>query len=165
MLVYGASGSVGTAAVQLAKHFGAHVTAVCNTKNVELVRSLGADEVIDYPQEDFTKSGETYDVDLRRGRQESFTALQRLAEAGRDVHRDRPASGTSSCALCDALDRRQEGAVGMPKYRKEDVLFLKELVEAGKYRAVIDRTYPLEDVVEATRYVETGRRPATSSSR
>ncbi|GAC1432367.1 MAG: hypothetical protein NVSMB62_29140 [Acidobacteriaceae bacterium] len=112
VLVYGASGSIGTAGVQLAKYFGADVTAVCNTKNVELVRSLGAGRVIDYTKEDFTKNGETYDVIL-------------------------DAVGMHSFSRCRVSLKR--GGVYV----------------AGKYRAVIDRRYPLEQVVEATRYVET----------
>ena len=90
ILVYGASGSIGTAAVQLAKHFGAHVTAVCNTKNVELVRSLGADEVVDYLQEDFTKNGKTYDVVFDAVGKHSFRRCRRSLKPGGDLHRDRP---------------------------------------------------------------------------
>ena len=158
IVVYGASGSIGTAAVQLAKHFGAHVTAVCNTKNLELVRSLGADGSIDYTQEDFTKNGETYDVIFDAVGKHSFTPQQALAEAGRDLHRDgprlhvaRPARGALRRSGSATRGRRSESR----RYTKEDVLFLKELIEAGKYRAVIDRRYPLEQVVEATKYVET----------
>ena len=155
ILVYGASGSIGTAAVQLARHFEAHVTAVCNTKNVELVRSLGADEVVDYLQEDFTKNGETYDVIFDAVGKHSFKRCRdSLKRGGIYV----PTDGFRNLFL--ALWTRRIGAKRVvfdipPRYRKKDVLFLKELIEAGKYRAVIDRSYPLEDVVEATRYVET----------
>jgi NADPH:quinone reductase-like Zn-dependent oxidoreductase len=155
ILIYGASGSIGTAAVQLARHFGAHVTAVCNTKNVELVRSLGADEVIDYLKEDFTKNGQTYDVIFDAVGKHSFRRSRRsLTPGGLYIPTD------NFINLPLALITRRIGDKKVlfgtiPRYAKTDVLFLKELIEAGNYRPVIDRTYPLEDVVEATRYVET----------
>ena len=160
VLVYGASGSVGTAAVQLAKHLGAHVTAVCNTKNVELVRSLGADEVIDYLQEDFTKNGKTYDVVFDAVGKHSFMRSKRsLKHGGRFVETD---LGFMWHVPLLALLTRWVGSkkvrLGITKYAQEDVRLLKELIEAGEYRAVIDRTYPLEDVIEASRYVETGEK-------
>jgi NADPH:quinone reductase-like Zn-dependent oxidoreductase len=154
ILIYGASGSVGTAAVQLARHFGADVTAVCNTRNLELARSLGADRVIDYTQTDFTKNGETYDVILDAvGKQTFWRCRRSLTAGGIYVSTD----GLRNLFL--ALPTRWIGdkrvALGISRYMKKDVLFLKELIEAGRYRAVIDRRYPLEQVVEATRYVET----------
>jgi len=157
VVIYGASGSIGTAAVQLAKHFGAHVTAVCNTKNVELVRSLGADVVVDYQQEDFTKNGETYDVIFDAVGKHSFRRSRHsLKRGGIFITTD---LGFMWHAPLVALATRWIGdkraAIGIGRYRKEDVLLLKELIEAGKYRAVIDRRYPLEQVVEATKYVET----------
>jgi NADPH:quinone reductase-like Zn-dependent oxidoreductase len=154
ILIYGASGSIGTAAVQLAKHFGAHVTAVCNTKNVELVRSLGADEVIDYLREDFTRRGETYDVIFDAVGKHSFRRSRRSLKPGGSYI---PTDVLINFPLTFLTRRIGDKRVlfGIPKYAKQDVLFLKELIEAGKYRAVIDRTYPLEDVVAATRYVET----------
>jgi NADPH:quinone reductase-like Zn-dependent oxidoreductase len=157
ILVYGASGSIGTAAVQLAKHFGAHVTAVCNTKNVELVRSLGADEVIDYLKEDFTKNGETYEVVFDAVGKHSFRRSRRSLKPG-GVYI--PTDNLINVPLTLLTRRLGDKKVlfGIPRYRKQDVLFLKELIEAGEYRAVIDRRYPLEDVVEATRYVETGQK-------
>jgi NADPH:quinone reductase-like Zn-dependent oxidoreductase len=151
LLVYGASGSVGTAAVQLAKHhYGVRVTAVCNTKNLELVRSLGADEVLDYTRgEDFAKNGETYDVVLDAVGKQTFRRCRRsLTPTGIYVSTD----GLINLPLSLVTKR---AAVGIAKYSKQDVLLLKELIEAGRYRAVIDRTYPLDDVVEATAYVET----------
>jgi NADPH:quinone reductase-like Zn-dependent oxidoreductase len=150
LLVYGASGSVGTAAVQLARHhYGVHVTAVCNTKNLELVRSLGADEVLDYTREDFTRNGETYDVILDAVGKQTFRRCRRsLTPKGVFVSTD----GMINLPLSLVTKR---AALGVAKYTKRDVLLLKELIEAGKYRAVIDRTYPLDDVVEATAYVET----------
>ena len=160
IVVYGASGSVGTAAVQLGKHFGADVTAVCDTKNVELVRSLGADRVIDYLQEDFTKNGETYDVIFDAVGKHSFRKCRgSLKPGGVYVETDLgfmwhvPALVLLTRVLGD-----KRVTLGMAKYRKEDVRFLRGLIEAGEYRAIIDRTYPLEQVVEATRYVETGQK-------
>jgi NADPH:quinone reductase-like Zn-dependent oxidoreductase len=157
IVVYGASGSVGTAAVQLARYFGAHVTAVCNTKNVELVRSLGADEVVDYLQEDFTKNGRTYDVIFDAVGKHSFRRCRRsLKPGGIFIETD---GGFLWHVPVLALLTRWIGdkkvKLGIARYTKKDVLFVKELIEAGKYRAVIDRSYPLEDVVDATRYVET----------
>jgi len=160
VLVYGASGSVGTAGVQLAKYFGAHVSAVCNTKNVELVRSLGADEVVDYLQEDFTASGKTYDVIFDAVGKLSFRRSRRSLNPGGTFVDTDPGFMWHLPLL--ALLTRWIGSnrvrFGMTKYSKQDVLFLKELLEAGKYKAIIDRHYPLEDVVEATRYVETGQK-------
>jgi NADPH:quinone reductase-like Zn-dependent oxidoreductase len=160
LLVYGASGSVGTAAVQLAKHFGADVTAVCDTKNVELVSSLGADRVIDYTREDFTKVGETYDVVFDAVGKTSFRRCRRLLKSGGlYVETDLgfmwhvPPLALATKWLGDKRVR-----LGVAKYKKEDVVLLKGLIERGVYRAVIDRTYPLEDVVEATAYVETGQK-------
>jgi len=155
LLVYGATGSVGTAAVQLAHHWGAHVTAVGNTQNLELVRSLGADEVVDYLLEDFTKSGQTYDVVFDAVGKHSYRRCRRsLAEGGLFVETD---LGFMWHAPLLALASKRV-KLGVAKYRKEDVVFLKELIDAGEYRAVIDRRYPLEDVVAATRYVETGQK-------
>jgi NADPH:quinone reductase-like Zn-dependent oxidoreductase len=160
IVVYGATGSVGTAAVQLGKYFGANVTAVGNTKNVELMRSLGADEVIDYTREDFTKNGKTYDVVFDAVGKHSFRRSRRsLRPDGIFVTTD---LGFMWHAPLLLLLTRWIGdkkvKVGITKYAKEDVVLLKELIEAGRYRAVIDRRYPLEDVVEATRYVETGQK-------
>jgi NADPH:quinone reductase-like Zn-dependent oxidoreductase len=160
ILVYGASGSIGTAAVQLAKHFGADVTAVCNTKNVELVRSLGADEVIDYLQEDFTKNGETYDVVFDAVGKQSFRRCRRSLKPG-GLYIETDLGFLWHVPILALLTRRigdKRVTLPIPKYTKKEILFLKGLIEAGKYRAVIDRRYPLEDVVEATRYVETGQK-------
>ena len=154
ILVYGASGSIGTAGVQLAKYFGADVTAVCNTKNLELVRSLGADEVIDYTQEDFTKNGKTYDVIFDAVGKHSFRRCKSSLKRG-GVYIATDGFHNLFWALWTWRIGDKRVTFGLPRYTKKDVLFLKELIEAGKYRAVIDRCYPLEDVVEATRYVET----------
>ena len=160
ILVYGASGSIGTAAVQLAKYLNADVTAVCNTKNLELVSSLGADTVIDYTQEDFTKNGETYDVIFDAVGKHSFRRCRRSLKPG-GLYIETDLGFLWHVPLLALLTRRigdKRVTLPIPKYTKKDVLFLKELIEAGKYRAVIDRTYPLEAVVEATRYVETGQK-------
>ena len=155
IVVYGASGSVGTAAVQLARHFGAHVTAVCNTKNLELVRSLGADEMVDYERDDFTSNGKTYDVIFDAVGKHSYRRCRRsLKRDGLFVDTD---LGFMWHVLPLMLVNKRV-RLGVAKYRKEDVVFLKELIEAGEYRAVIDRRYPLEQIVEATRYVETGQK-------
>jgi NADPH:quinone reductase-like Zn-dependent oxidoreductase len=155
ILVYGASGSIGTAGVQLAKHFGGHVTAVCNTKTVDLVRSLGADDVIDYLQEDFTKTGESYDVILDAVGKLSFRRCKgSLRRGGRFL----PTDGLWNVVLWLVHKRLGDRKVVFelpPRMRKEDVVFLKGLIEAGEYRPVIDRVYPLEDVIEAHRYVDT----------
>jgi NADPH:quinone reductase-like Zn-dependent oxidoreductase len=160
ILVYGATGAIGTAGVQLAKATGAHVTAVCNTKNVELVRSLGADEVIDFMREDFTKNGETYDVVFDAVGKHSFRRCRgSLNDGGVYLETD---LGFMWHVPFLALATRWIGdkrvTLPIPKYTKEDVLHVKDLVEAGKYRPVVDRTYPLEQVVDATRYVETGQK-------
>jgi NADPH:quinone reductase-like Zn-dependent oxidoreductase len=160
VLIYGASGSVGTAGVQLAKHFGAHVTGVTSTRHRELVRSLGADEVIDYTKNDFTKNGKTYDVIFDAVGKHSFRRSRRsLKPSGTFLETD---LGYGFHVPLLILATKWVGSkkvkVGITRYSKDDVLFLKELIEAGKYRAVIDRRYPLEDVVEATKYVETGQK-------
>jgi NADPH:quinone reductase-like Zn-dependent oxidoreductase len=156
VLVYGATGSVGTAGVQLARHLGADVTAVCNTKNVELVRSLGADRVIDYTREDFTQSGETYDVVFDAVGLHSFRRCKRSLKPGGTYMATDGFRNVAWALLTARADRRAR--LGVIKYRKDDVRLLKDLIEAGEYRAVIDRCYPLDDVVEATRYVETGQK-------
>ncbi len=155
ILIYGASGSIGTAGVQLAKHFEADITAVCNTKNLDLIKSLGADRVIDYTQEDFTKNGETYDFIFDAVGKHSFRRSRgSLKRGGRYIATD----GFRNLILALWTSRIGDKRVVFqipPRYAKQDVRFIKELIEAGKYRAVIDRCYPLEQVVEATRYVET----------
>jgi NADPH:quinone reductase-like Zn-dependent oxidoreductase len=158
ILIYGASGAIGTAGVQLAKFFGADVTAVCSTKNVELVRSLGADRVIDYTQEDFTTNGEPYDVIFDAVGKYAFRRCRdSLKRGGSYLATD----GLENLILAQWTSRIGDKKVRFklpPRYTKQDVLLLKELIEAGQYRAVIDRYYPMEDVVEATRYVETERK-------
>ena len=155
VLIYGASGSIGSACVQLAKYFGADVTAVCGPKNVELVRSLGADRVIDYTREDFMKKGETYDIIFDAVGKLSFSRCRGSLKPG---GRYNPTDGLQNIILAPLTSWIGGKKVIFPippRYTKTDVLFLKELIESGKFRAVIDRCYPIEQVVEATRYVET----------
>ena len=155
ILIYGASGAIGTAGVQLARHFDADVTAVCSTKNLELVKSLGADRVIDYTKEDFTKNGQTYHVIFDAVGKHSFKRSRDSLEPG-GIYL--PTDGFENLFLALWTPRVGDKRVVFqipPRQTKQDVLFLKQLVEAGEFRPVIDRTYALEDVVEATRYVET----------
>ena len=139
ILIYGASGANGTSAVQLARHFGAHVTGVCSTANMELVKSLGADTVIDYTQEDFTNSGELYDLifdAVGKRKSPNLQYKRALRPNGRYISVDD----------------------GSPRLHCKDLIFLKELAETGKLKPVIDRRYPLEQMAEAHRYVDTGHK-------
>jgi NADPH:quinone reductase-like Zn-dependent oxidoreductase len=156
VLINGAGGTIGPFAVQLAKHFGAEVTAVDSTAKLEMLRSIGADQVIDYTQEDFADSGDTYDLILDVVGKSPFSGSMRsLKQNGRhliadpgpsQMARGRWTSGTSSKRVI----------AGNVSYRTEDLIYLKELIEAGKLKPVIDRTYTLEQTAEAHRYVETG---------
>jgi len=138
VLIYGASGAIGTSAVQLAKHFGAEVTGVCSTANLDLVRSLGADAVIDYTRDDFTKNGLRYDLVFNAvGRRKArLQCEESLTPDGRHITVD------------DTT----------PRMDRQSLLFLTELVEAGKLKPVIDRSYPLEQMVEAHKYVDLGHK-------
>src|SRR5688572_6782423 len=154
ILVYGASGSIGTAAVQLARYFDADVTAVCSTKNLELVRSLGADRVIDYTQEDFTRNGHTYHVVFDAVGKLTFGRCKSSLKPG-GIYVATDGLRNFPLGLWTSHFGDKKVALPLPDWKSEDLLFLRELIEAGRYRPVIDRAYPLEDVVEATRYVET----------
>jgi len=130
---------------------------VCNTKNLELVASLGADEVVDYTREDFTKNGETYDVIFDAVGKQSFRRCRRSLKSG-GIYIDTDPGFLWHVPVLALLTKGigdKKVHLGIVRYTKEDVLFLKQLIDAGEYRAVIDRTYPLEEVVAATRYVET----------
>jgi NADPH:quinone reductase-like Zn-dependent oxidoreductase len=161
VLVYGAAGSVGTAAVQLlVHHFDAEVTAVCDTKDVELVRSLGAHDVIDRFRDDFTKNGETYDVIFDAVGKHSFRRCRRsLKPGGIYISMDLGFMyHVPLLALATRFIGSRRGTLGLGRYRKKDLALVKELVEAGRYRPVIDRMYALDEVVEANRYVESGQK-------
>ena len=161
VVVYGAAGSIGTAAVQLlAHHFEAEVTAVCDTKDVELVRSLGARDIFDRLREDFTEKGETYDVIFDAVGKHSFRRCRRSLKPG-GIYITVDLGFMYHVPLLALVTRfvgSRRAALGIGRYRQEDLLLVKELVETGKYRPVIDRSYALDEVVEATRYVETGQK-------
>lgn len=141
VLIYGASGAVGTAAVQLARHVGADVTGVCSTPNVELVKSLGAANVLDYTTEDLTSRTERYDC--------IFDAVGKRKSSPLKVQCQKALASNGKYLAVDD---------GSAKHQSEDLLFLKELVEAGEIKPVIDRSYPLEHIVEAHRYVDQGHK-------
>jgi len=158
VLVYGASGSVGTFAVQLAKYFGAEVTGVCSTTNLELVKSLGADKVIDYTKENFTQSGQTYDIIFDTVGKSSFSRSKRLLKKnGRYLL---TVYGLTQLVgkLWTSMTSSKKVITGIASEKIEDLIFLKELIEAGKIKSVIDRRYPLEQIVEAHRYVGRGHK-------
>jgi NADPH:quinone reductase-like Zn-dependent oxidoreductase len=158
VLVNGASGAVGTAAVQLARHAGADVTGVCSTGNVELVRSLGANQVIDYTRDDFTKNGETYDVIIDTAGTAPFSrSAGSLTARGRLLL---VLGGLPDMLQVPwvALTSRKKIVAGPAAERAEDVRFLAELAVAGAYRPVIDRRYPFEQIAEAHRYVDKGHK-------
>jgi NADPH:quinone reductase-like Zn-dependent oxidoreductase len=158
ILIYGASGAVGTFAVQLAKYFGAEVTGVCSTTNLEMVRSLGADKVIDYTKEDFTKSGEAYDIIFDTVGKTSFSRCKNsLEKNGRYIITvfDIP---QIIQMLWTSVTGSKKVICAIASEKKENLIFLKELVEAGKIKSTIDRRYPFEQTAEAHRYAEKGHK-------
>ncbi|MCL6460449.1 MAG: NAD(P)-dependent alcohol dehydrogenase [Flavobacterium micromati] len=160
ILINGATGAIGSAAVQLAKYFGTEVTAVCDTKNLELVKSLGANEIIDYTKQDFTKSSQRFDFVFDAIGKSSFGKCKPLlskngiyisTEFGKN-------SENILLALITPLFNGKRVLFPMPTINKKDIIFLKELVETNKYKPVIDRRYALEQIVEAYKFVETGQK-------
>ncbi|TMG49352.1 MAG: NAD(P)-dependent alcohol dehydrogenase, partial [Chloroflexi bacterium] len=166
VLIVGASGGVGTFAVQIAKWYGAQVTGVCSTRNLEMVRSIGADQVIDYTQEDFTRTGQRYDLIFQLAGTTPPLAFRRvLTPKGRLVL----SSGDSPGRLIGPVGRIIKAMLLSPfiggqtmrpfvaKASSDDLQFLRELIETGRITPVIDRTYPLSEAADAIRYLETGR--------
>jgi len=158
VLIYGASGAVGTAAVQLAKYFGAEVIGVCSTANLELVKSLGADKVIDYTKDDFTKSGQTYDILFDTVGKTSFSHCKSSLKQRGTYLATFPTLTIILQMLWTSMVGNKKVIYGVGSEKAEDLNFLKELVETGKIKSVIDRRYPLEQTAEAHRYVETGHK-------
>ena len=158
VLINGAGGSIGTFAVQLAKYFGAEVTGVDSTGKLEMLRSIGADHVMDYTQEDFTKSGKTYDAILDVVGKASFPGCIRSLKEGGIYLLGNPTLSRRVRGRWTSATSGKRAFAGAASLRKEDLTFLKELVEAGKIKPVIDRRYPLEQIVEAHRYVDQGQK-------
>jgi NADPH:quinone reductase-like Zn-dependent oxidoreductase len=163
VLINGASGAVGTAAVQLAKYFGAEVTGVCSTTNLEMVKSIGADKVIDYTREDFTKSGETYDIVFDTVGKSSFSRCKSSLKQTGIYLTTVPSLAIFPQMLWTSKIGNKKAAIAFTALRSasaktKDLTHLREIIEAGKLKAVIDRTYPLEQIAEAHRYVEKGHK-------
>lgn len=160
VMVYGATGAIGSAAVQILKHFGARVTAVCNTKNVELVKSLGADVVIDYQTEDYRMIEKKFDFIFDAVGKSSYGQCKPLlTEKGIYISTELGKNGENIYyALTTSFSRGKKLLFPIPTITKDDVLFLKELFENGEYKTVIDRQYKLEEIVDAYRYVESGQK-------
>jgi NADPH:quinone reductase-like Zn-dependent oxidoreductase len=160
VLVYGATGAIGSAAVQLLKQMGAEVTAVCNTKNVELVKSLGADVVIDYQTQDFTKTETIFSFIFDAVGKSSFGQCKPLlTENGIYISTELGKNAENVLlAITTPIRGGKKVLFPLPTITKEDVLFLKELLEKGEFKPVIDRTYTLDQIVEAYKYVESGQK-------
>ena len=159
VLIYGASGAVGTYAVQIAKYFGAEVTGVCSTTNLEMVKSIGADKVIDYTKEDFTKNGETYDIIFDTVGKSSFSGCKKsLKKYGFYLLTVNLEMSIIIQGLWTKITSQKKVIGGVATEKIEDLIFLKKLVETGKIKPVIDRCYPLEQIAEAHRYVDKGHK-------
>ena len=157
-MVNGASGGIGSAAVQLTKHFGAEVTGVCSTPRLEYVKSLGADKVIDYTKEDFTQSGETYDLILDVLGKSSFSRCKSsLKENGRYLLASFKMRQLFQMLWTKIIGRKKV-VCAIASDKKEDLIFIKQLIEAGKIKSVIDTSFPLGQTAEAHRYVEKGHK-------
>jgi NADPH:quinone reductase-like Zn-dependent oxidoreductase len=158
VLINGAGGSIGTFGVQLANYFGAEVTAVDSTAKLDMLRSIGADQVIDYTREDFTKSGETYDVIFDVVGKSPFSgSIKSLKQNGRYLIAN-PRLSLLFRGLWTSMTSSKKVILGAANQKAEDLIFLRELIEAGKIKSVIGRRYPLEEIVEAHRYVESGQK-------
>jgi len=160
VLINGATGAIGSAAVQLVKYFGADVTAVCNTKNVALVKSLGADKVLDYTKEDFTKDDQMYDAVFDTVGKSSFSRCKPLLKPGGIYISSELGYMAQNpiLALVTPIIGNKKVMFPIPKHSDENIVLFKELIEAGKFKGVIDRCYPLEEIIEAYKYVETGQK-------
>ena len=159
VLIYGSSGSLGTAAIQLARYFGAEVTGVCSTANVALVKSLGADKVIDYTKEDFTKNGQAYDIIFDTTGKSPFSGcLKSLKQNGIYLRAVHMALSSNVRGLWTSMTSSKKVIGGVATELKENLVFLRELIEAGKLKPVIDRRYPFEQIAEAHRYVDQGHK-------
>ena len=160
VLVNGATGAIGSAAVQLLKYFGANVTATCNTKNKELVKTLGADFVIDYTQEDFTKTGQVFDFIFDAVGKSSFGQCKPLMKKGSVYTSTELGKNAENIflALFTPVFCNKKVLFPIPSITKEGINFLKKMAESGQYKPLIDRTYALEQIVEAYRYVDTGQK-------
>lgn len=160
VMIYGATGAIGSAAVQLLKYFGAKVTAVCNTKNIELIKSLGADKVVDYTKQDFTKTDQTFDFVFDAVGKSSFGQCKSLLNK-RGVYISTELGKNSEnifLAIITPMLGGKKVLFPIPTIHKEDVIFLKKLVETNEFKPLIDRHYSLEQIVEAYRYVESGQK-------
>jgi NADPH:quinone reductase-like Zn-dependent oxidoreductase len=159
-LVNGASGAIGSAAVQLLKYYGAQVTAVCSTKNIELIKSIGADKVIDYTRDDFTKSIEKYHYVLDAVGKSSFALCKPLLEKGGIYISSELGRWSQNLffAVFTPLLGKKKVVFPFPSDHRRTVLLIKKIIEEGKFTAVIDRKYPLEEIADAYRYVETGEK-------
>jgi NADPH:quinone reductase-like Zn-dependent oxidoreductase len=156
VMIYGATGSIGSAAVQLAKHFGARVTAVCGTKHVRLVKSLGADKVINYEKEDFTKDADTYDFILDAVGKTAYGSVKHMLKpTGKYAS---TGGAVILIALWHKISGKHQAIFPIPKINKENIEFIADLMTAGEFKPVVDRVYHLNEVVEAARYAETGQK-------